>query len=461
MVSENKLTTASSTIADYVYSEDAVGNITQIHDAVSSAYDRTFAYDDINRLVTANTGSSLWGTGSYTYDAMGNMTSSTIGSMERTFSYQGTTPKLAGGSYDGAGNENGGSAPYGPRNLLQRAGPVSFLYTWIEYKYDGRGVRIAARRRRGGTSAVQSSTYTPELNLLAQSDWHQFSLGFNGTEYIWFGGQPVAQFYTDERPPRYTFTDHLGTPILQTDPEASVVWRVEYEPYGSIFTYRTDPGDDQGQVLRFPGQEYDYISGLAYNIFRWYSADGGRYTQADPIGIAVSPNVYVYTGDRPIVLMDSNGLQARDTALTDLTPYQGCCDRALANGLFNNTTTPDTGGIVMCCSGVKVACAKKSGAAASGSASLQRAYSIALQCELEHENSHKIDLPLCECCNEYQAHFTKPGQRASSECVATTVETRCLQKAAQQCNGDPVCENALKYFAKTGPAQLRQTFGCK
>ena len=47
-----------------VYAEDAAGNITQIHDAVDNSYNRHFAYDELNRLTAANTGASLWGSGS-------------------------------------------------------------------------------------------------------------------------------------------------------------------------------------------------------------------------------------------------------------------------------------------------------------------------------------------------------------------------------------------------------------
>jgi YD repeat-containing protein len=65
---ENSLNTSSSTLADYVYQYDATGNITEIHDAISSAYNRDFGYDDLNRLTVANSGSALWGSGSYTYD---------------------------------------------------------------------------------------------------------------------------------------------------------------------------------------------------------------------------------------------------------------------------------------------------------------------------------------------------------------------------------------------------------
>ncbi|HTV72763.1 MAG TPA: hypothetical protein VME66_03535 [Candidatus Acidoferrales bacterium] len=63
------------------------GNITSITDNLNAGYDRTYGYDDLNRLTTANTGASLWGTGGYTYDAMGNILNMTLGSTTRSFSY--------------------------------------------------------------------------------------------------------------------------------------------------------------------------------------------------------------------------------------------------------------------------------------------------------------------------------------------------------------------------------------
>jgi RHS repeat-associated protein len=100
-------------------------------------------------------------------------------------------------------------------------------------------------------------------------------------EYVWFGGQPVAQFDAATNTPHWTFTDHLGTRILQTNASGAVDWRAEYEPHGTVNTLRA--GATRHQPLRFPGQEYDEASAdRSYNIFRWYRGGWGRYTQPDP-----------------------------------------------------------------------------------------------------------------------------------------------------------------------------------
>lgn len=142
-VQENKLTGPSSVIADLTYGEDNTGNITAIHDALDARYNRDLGYDDLNRLVTANSGSALWGAGAYTYDSMGNMQTLQVG-RSATFSYAGTTPKLASVidngvtktiAYDNAGNETTDAASYSPRNLLTNSGDGAV------FGYDGRGVR--------------------------------------------------------------------------------------------------------------------------------------------------------------------------------------------------------------------------------------------------------------------------------------------------------------------------------
>jgi YD repeat-containing protein len=140
---------SASPIADYLYSEDAVGNVTAIHDALDATFNRDFGYDDLNRLTGASTGSALWGPGSYSYDPMGSMTALALGaSRTATFSYSGMLPKLTAVNengvsraigYDAAGNEiavGSGTFSYSARNLLA-------LGDGLAYTYDGRGVRVA------------------------------------------------------------------------------------------------------------------------------------------------------------------------------------------------------------------------------------------------------------------------------------------------------------------------------
>jgi RHS repeat-associated protein len=314
-VQQNKLTGSSGVIAQYDYQEDAAGNITQIHDATDPVFNRDFAYDELQRLVTANSGASLWGTGMYSYDAMGNMLSTSV-TPAKSFSYDGTTPKLLAVatvgvshslSYDAAGNETGyiANRTYSSRNQLLAVTDSSPAGHTISYGYDGRGIRVTRSESPVGTGTARSVfTYSPELNLLgvARDDAANYDID-------WFGGRPLAQ--SSGTVLRYTFTDHLGTPILQTDATGSVIWRAEYDPYGDVRQMRVGASTDQ--PLRLPGQEVAMTSEGSeenYNIFRWYRSGWGRYTQADPLGLEDRTNLFEYARENSLRFTDRFGLWA-------------------------------------------------------------------------------------------------------------------------------------------------------
>ncbi|MGH9457101.1 MAG: RHS repeat-associated core domain-containing protein [Thermoanaerobaculia bacterium] len=381
----NSLAGPLGTIAAYEYGYDPAGNITAITDLGDASYSRTFGYDDLHRLVTANTGASLWGTGTYQYDAMGNMTSLALGGRTATFGYAGTTPKLTtvtengvpeSVQYDAAGNETlvgtTGSS-YTARNSLYES-------EGLRYAYDGRGVRTVTEvlgsqgasllddpnvptvpasaakspvvipseakdlNRRDAVEAETPSllgsiidrfferpalsfgveaqfvtamtlppagsrkvnVYLPELQLLSESE---FTAGtpVPAWDYVWFAGRPLAQIEVATGAIRWTFNDHLGTPVLQTDATGAVVWRLEQEPYGSEFAFRA--GSALPQPLRFPGQEVGLDSSRSYNVFRWYRGGRGRYSQADPMGLSDGPNVYAYAAANPLFYIDPSGLK--------------------------------------------------------------------------------------------------------------------------------------------------------
>jgi len=343
-ITQNTLTFGAQTIAAYTYVTDDLGNVTSIHDVTNAGYDRGFSYDDINRLTAANSGTALWGTGAYTYDAMGNLLSATLGDSTKSFTFVGTTPKIAtvteGGqtnpvNYDAVGNEldsvvvprHGAlvtytsatmATAYSCRNLpalvststlAGRCPPEQLhchpfsLLTEYDYKYDGRGIRAHLDNVSDGAADY---VYTPELQLSSV----RRSSG-DIAEMAWFNGHAITQISTSQTTPLFTFTDHLGTPLLQTDSAGQVVWRAEYEPYGRVYELRAG-SSDADQPLRFPGQDSSdqNLTGADenYNIFRWYRSGWGRYTQADPLGLGAGLNAFSYADDDPLDTLDPLGL---------------------------------------------------------------------------------------------------------------------------------------------------------
>lgn len=167
----------------------------------------------------------------------------------------------------------------------------------------------------------QSFFYSPEMHLLSETGT-SISSPAPATEYVWFGGRPVAQeSVTSPSAVKYLVSDHLGTPFLATGSTPAITWRVEYEPFGSVYgSPRAGAASDVR--LRLPGQEYRETSpGRNYNVFRWYRPDVGQYTQPDPL-LSVPDlgprlkglfdtgelNPYLYARGNPTVFRDPLGL---------------------------------------------------------------------------------------------------------------------------------------------------------
>ncbi|HWS71803.1 MAG TPA: RHS repeat-associated core domain-containing protein [Thermoanaerobaculia bacterium] len=153
--------------------------------------------------------------------------------------------------------------------------------------------------------------YTPESQLLAEVGG-----GSAGQDYVWFAGRPAAQFDGTVPSPRWTFSDHLGTPLLQTGLSGAVAWRVEHEPFGSTIIRA---GAELRQPLRFPGQESNG-GDLAYNVHRSYRSGWGRYSQADPIGLGGGLNLYAYVRDDPTAYVDPLGTISVGVAQASYVP---------------------------------------------------------------------------------------------------------------------------------------------
>ena len=72
---------------------------------------------------------------------------------------------------------------------------------------------------------------------------------------------------------------------------------------------RNAPYSDRIRIpFLFQGQYYDHETELAYNRFRYYSPELGRYISVDPIGLDSGEcNLFSYV-ENPTILLDLFGL---------------------------------------------------------------------------------------------------------------------------------------------------------
>jgi len=111
--------------------------------------------------------------------------------------------------------------------------------------------------------------------------------------------------------------DHLGTPQVMTDENGEVVWKADYQPFGTVDVTVSDVEN----TFRFPGQYYNNETELHYNYHRLYDPKTGRYLTPDPIGLEGGINLYAYAGLNPINLLDPLGLYTFRQGLQDTAKY--------------------------------------------------------------------------------------------------------------------------------------------
>ncbi|MFL0154931.1 RHS repeat-associated core domain-containing protein [Tenacibaculum maritimum] len=87
--------------------------------------------------------------------------------------------------------------------------------------------------------------------------------------------------------------NHLGTPTQMYDEEGEQVWERSLDLNGKVIN-----GSNAPCPFLYQGQYYDKEIELAYNRFRYYDPDDGRYISKDPIGLLSGEyGFYNYVGD--------------------------------------------------------------------------------------------------------------------------------------------------------------------
>ncbi|KAB2903111.1 MAG: hypothetical protein F9K35_03255 [Burkholderiaceae bacterium] len=127
--------------------------------------------------------------------------------------------------------------------------------------------------------------------------------------------------------------DHLNTPRRLTDRQGQVAWQWLITGFGE--TPPTTGAEGYAQPgatglqsyaepvpfeLRYPGQQWDAETNLAYNLHRYYDASTGRYVQADPIGLEGGWNRFGYVEGDPLGDVDPEGLQSNGNLFSPFIP---------------------------------------------------------------------------------------------------------------------------------------------
>jgi RHS repeat-associated protein len=302
---------------------DSAGRITgytQVSNGVAvPALNQSFAYDNLNRLISATLGSTAI---QYSYDATGNRTAKVVSGTSYPNSISATSNKLTqtqnvGGTatvaHDAGGNITSDGTnifTYSDRATMTNAGGT------VTYSYNALELRVG---KTGPTVLVPTGAayyvYDEAGKLLGEYDANGYPL----YETIYMGipvgvvKQTGTAAASDIAVSLYNIsTDQLGAPrIITRQNDEAIAWRWDSaEVFGA-----TTPDQNPASLgtfsfnQRLPGQVFDAESGLFQNRNREYNSSIGRYMQSDPIGLEGGINTFAYVEGDPLGNIDLDGLQ--------------------------------------------------------------------------------------------------------------------------------------------------------
>ena len=319
---------------------------------------QSFAYDNIGRLVNSKTRRSAeqrrsrhynWGSA----DRLLSIEDDRYGLTQYSYSPSGelTMATYADGTKEYRLSDKVGNLYNDPDKKLRKyleGGRIEKSGEWT-FKYDKDGQLIEKFRGKSGFFSAKKDCWEYSWNQNGtlkgvfaphrHGHWTSFTydalgrrltkLGDVTFHYLWNGNVPLHEWQTGNRYVGSVLTpysedfktwlfeeesfvplaliqdgkaysivcDQLGTPTEAYDEEGKEVWYRRLDMNGKILE-ETQPGlNPEGYVsipFLFQGQYYDYETGLAYNRFRYYDPELGRYISEDPIGLAGGIKLYGY-----------------------------------------------------------------------------------------------------------------------------------------------------------------------
>jgi RHS repeat-associated protein len=132
-------------------------------------------------------------------------------------------------------------------------------------------------------------------------------------DYVYFGGQLIAEYQTTGEDLYYYTSDQINSTRIVTNSSGTVVYSAAHNPYGGIQKTWVNSYDPS---LKFSGKERDAESGLDYFGARYYDRAQYRFMSVDPLIPALAAlgdpqqwNLYGYCRSNPINYIDPDGEQ--------------------------------------------------------------------------------------------------------------------------------------------------------
>jgi len=289
------ITGGGNLVQNLTYTYDAIGNLTSRSDSLTGLYE-SFGYDALNRL-TSVTGPAPK---TYQYDAIGNITFKTgLG----YYAYNANRPHAVSGvagftlSYDangnfvsGAGNGVVWTSFNKPASITTPRGSASFTYD-------------ADHNRLTKTAGGSTTVYIGKL--------YEKVIGGVDRHYVYAAGRLVC--VVEGQAVRYMHADHLGSVSVITNELGQVLERLSFDAFGRP----RNPNGTDGAVSSayskrgFTGHEMDSELSLINMNARLYSPVLGRFISADTIvpnpGDMQDFNRYAYVNNNPLAYIDPTG----------------------------------------------------------------------------------------------------------------------------------------------------------
>ena len=324
-------------VFDYSYTDR--GNIAGITETGTFEADKTYTYDELERLTDVTVPDAPLKDEAYTLDPEGNRITSHLSGTHTTDSANRLTEDADYTYvYDLNGNLTGRLGKAGT-GLPQWGYTYSALDELLSVTRDG----AVVERYRYDAFGRRSLIETANDNTLATGAYDTIAILNDGSDRAidavadtstgaGAGAIVPLRRYTHsdniDEPLQlesfdntgaftaaYTYhADHLGSVRFLTDAAGTVISAYDYDSYGrpQLGIIGID------QPFAYTGREWDEASELYHYRARAYDPGTGRFLQEDPIGFAAGDlNVYRYVGSNPLSFIDPSGLSSIESSSTN------------------------------------------------------------------------------------------------------------------------------------------------